>query len=273
MIRFVDNNVNDAKTADIGRQQRFTDIHCHLLPGLDDGPQTVSESLALCQSLTEEGIGCVVATPHQLGRFDGCNDAAKVRDAVSSLSEALKNNGIALKVVPGAEVRVDERICKLLEADRILTLADGGRYILLELPYEVFIDVRPLLSELSCIGVQAVISHPERCAPVAALPHMVRRWLENGAHLVITASSLLGDFGPKAKKAAWYFLSSGWVSLVATDAHDTGRSCPKMKVAFDRISIKLGKDLACLVCIENPSRLVSGQDIVRLRPSSQPQAE
>jgi len=246
----------------------FTDIHCHILAGLDDGPETMSESLALCRSLTEQGIGCVVATPHQLGRFDGCNDAQKVREAVCSLGQALNNNGIALKVVPGAEVRVDERICKLLEADRILTLADGGRYILLELPYEVFIDVRPLLFELSCIGVQAVISHPEKCAPVAAMPQVVRRWLQDGAHLVITASSLLGDFGLKANKAAWYFLSSGWASLVATDAHDTDRICPKMKVAFDRISIKLGKDIASLVCIENPSRLVNGQDMVRLWPGS-----
>ena len=74
-------------------QQRFTDIHCHCLAGVDDGPATISQSLALCQGLVDDGITTVIATPHQLGRFNDCNEAEQIREEVSALNEELKNNG------------------------------------------------------------------------------------------------------------------------------------------------------------------------------------
>jgi len=264
MIDSVNGNIIDAENDHLKkhRWQKFTDIHCHCLPGLDDGPTTMAESLALCRRLVEEDIATVVATPHQLGRFEGCNEAARVREAVRSLNEALTNSGVPLKVVPGGEVRVDERICELLEAGEILTLADNGRYILLELPYQVFIDIEPLLTELASMGIQSVISHAEKIAALATQHQVLLRWLEHSAHLQITASSLLGDFGSEVQKVAWGFLTSGWATLVATDSHDINGRRPRMRAAFGRISSRLGKDLAHLVCIENPSRVVNSQDIL-----------
>jgi protein-tyrosine phosphatase len=242
--------------------ETFTDIHCHCLPGLDDGPATMAEAIALCRCLADEGISTVVATPHQLGRFDGRNDAAHVREAVNNLNEKLRKNNIPLHIVPGAEVRVDERICRLLETNKILTLADGGRYILLELPHDVFIDIEPLIEELAYMGIQSIISHAERVAALVAQPELLQNWLEYSAHFQITASSLVGDFGPELEKAAWGFLTSGQVTFVATDSHDAYSRKPKMKAAFNRISTVLNWDIAHLVCIENPSRVISGQDIL-----------
>jgi len=264
MIRSVRDNLIDTQDSHPKRRrwQPFTDIHCHCLPGLDDGPETMAEALALCQRLVAEGIAVVVATPHQLGRFDGRNEAAKVREATSELNGQLQKAGIQLTILPGGDVRVDERLCRLLEADRILTLADGGKYILLELPYEIFIDVDPLLTELATLKVRAIISHPERHNALDRRPSVVLKWLDVGAHLQITASSLLDDVSPDVQRAAWYFLSSGWATLVATDAHNIDTLRPRMRAAFGSISKRLGEDLARLVCIENPSRLVNGQDIL-----------
>ena len=264
MIGPVKDNTVDAQNNHLKERQRqpFTDIHCHCLPGLDDGPATMAESLALCRRLVEEGIATVVATPHQLGRFEGCNGTVRVRDAVRTLNELLRNSGVPLKVVPGGEVRVDERVCQLLEADKIMTLADGGRYILLELPHEVFIDIEPLLTELASMGIHSVISHAEKNVSLAIQPRLLLRWLEHSAHLQITASSLVGDFGPEVQRTAWRFLTSGWATFVATDSHDTNIRKPQMKAAFRRIGKKLGEDIAHLVCIENPSRAVNGQHIV-----------
>ncbi|GAH02915.1 unnamed protein product, partial [marine sediment metagenome] len=244
------------------RWQPFTDIHCHCLPGLDDGRETMAEALALCGKLVTEGIATVVATPHQLGRFDGCNEAAKVRNATSELNGQLQKAGIRLTVLPGGDVRVDERVCRLLQADRILTLADKGKYILLELPHEIFIDIEPLLTELAGLKVRAIISHPERHNALDSQLRIVLKWLDVGAHLQITASSLLGYWGAEAHRAAWNFLNSGWATLVATDAHDIDGRRPRMRAAFGRISKRLGEDVARLVCIENPSRVVNGQDIL-----------
>ncbi len=264
MIDSVNGNTIDTQNDHFKRHKwgKFTDIHCHCLPGLDDGPATMSESLALCRRLAAEGIATVVATPHQLGRFEGCNESASVREAVHSLNESLRSSSVPLNVVPGGEVRVDERVCQLLRADKILTLADGGMYILLELPHQVFIDIEPLLTELASMGIHSVISHAEKIAALATQHQVLLRWLEHSAHLQITASSLLGDFGSEVQKVAWGFLTSGLATLVATDSHDINGRRPRMRDAFGRISTKLGEKIARLVCIENPSRVINGQDIL-----------
>ena len=242
-------------------RRQYIDIHCHCLPAVDDGPATRIDALALCRGLVDDCVTEVMATPHQLGRFSDCNDAAQIRDAVSALNEDLRRNDIPLTVMPGGDVRVDERICQLLETDKILTLADGGKYILLELPHEVFIDIEPLLAELASLGIQAIISHPERHFVLAKQPKILLKWLAHGAYLQVTGGSLLGDFGPVAQRAAWHFLSSGWASFVATDAHDLDGRRPRMKAAAKHISIKLGKTIARLVCIENPLRVLEGRNI------------
>ena len=240
----------------------YVDIHCHCLAGIDDGPATNSDALALCQALVDDGIGTVVATPHQLGRFGDYNKATYIREKVFALNEELKSNNIALAVLAGADVRVDERICELLKRDEILTLADGDKYILLELPHEVFIDIELLLVELSFLGIQGIISHPERHPVLAKQPDTLLKWLERPAHLQLTAGSLLGEFGRTAQRAAWQFLSSGIASLVATDSHNLSGRRPCMRAAFEHISIKLGGTIARLVCIENPLRVLKGQDII-----------
>jgi len=275
MIDSVNANYIDAQNDHLKgyRWEKFTDIHCHCLPGLDDGPATMAESLALCRRLAAEGIATVVATPHQLGRFKDRNKAARVREAVRSLNEALKNSSITLKVVPGGEVRVDERVCELLEADEILTLANGGRYILLELPCQVSIDITLLLTELASMGVQSVISHAERIAPFVAQPQILLTWLEHSAHVQITASSLVGDFGLEIQRTAWSFLTSGRATLVATDSHDINGRRPRMRAAFRRISTRLSKDLAHLVCVENPLRVINGQDILPVSLYDQQEAD
>jgi protein-tyrosine phosphatase len=243
----------------------YVDIHCHCLAGVDDGPATLSESLSLCRALVDDGVTDVIATPHQLGRFNNCNHAAQVREQVAALNAELESDGVGLNVLPGGDVRVDERICQLLDDDRILTLADGGRYILLELPHEVFIDVDPLLMELSSRGIQAIISHPERHPMIARsggpAQSVLRGWLAHSACLQVTCGSLLGDFGPVAQEAAWCFLTWGWASLVATDSHDLDNRRPRMSAAFGRIAQRLGQDVARLVCIENPLRVVEGKEV------------
>ncbi|MCD6388095.1 MAG: tyrosine protein phosphatase, partial [Desulfobulbaceae bacterium] len=174
----------------------FIDIHCHCLPGLDDGPVNSPEALNLCRALVEEGIKTVVATPHQLGRFDGRNKAAQVRTAVDEWTGQLQEAGIPLTVLPGADVRVDERMLRLLQDDTVLTLADRGKYLLLELPHEAFIDIEPLIRQLADRRISVIISHPERHPVLAARPEIIAKWADLGTSVQITAGSLLGQFGP-----------------------------------------------------------------------------
>jgi len=263
MNRIPQNNLTRAqydRLAQFGVTQ-CVDIHCHCLPGMDDGPATIIDALALCRALADDGITTVIATPHQLGGYDGRNKATDIRLAVDVLNKVIRSAGISLVVIPGGDVRIDERIARFLEQDEILTLADGGRYLLLELPNKAFIDPGSLIVGLQARGVRVIVSHPERNAFWSGRTSTVSRWIEQGAYLQITAASLLGDFGPVAKRAAWHWLQIGAVALVATDAHNTQTRRPRLSDALEAITARMGCDLARRVCIENPLRVATGQEI------------
>lgn len=243
------------KTADC------VDAHCHCLPGLDDGPASVSDAVELCRALVEDGVTTAIATPHQLGRFDGRVTAGAIRQGVADLNAVLIARGIPLSVVPGADVRVDERIPALLDTGQVLTLADSGKYLLLELPHDTFINIQPLLKEVTARQVTPILSHPERNVFLSRRPEVVIPWLEQGCMLQITAGSLTGSFGPAAERAAWHWLATGAASFVATDAHDAGARGPCMTQAIDAISRRQGEPAAYRVCMLNPARLLGDQPV------------
>jgi protein-tyrosine phosphatase len=222
----------------------------------------MSDSVALCRQMVEDGIAAAIATPHLFGGFKVCNEAEKVREAVCVLNDTLKKDSVPVNILPGSEVHVDERIWQFVKDGRVMTLADSHRYILLELPSQVSVDITPLLAELASASVQCIISHVERIAPFAAPRRTLMAWMDRGAHLQITASSLTGEFGRRVQGVAWRFLESGWAKLVATDSHDLHHRRPRMRAAFERIVARLGRDVAHLLCCENPSRVVSGEDLL-----------
>ena len=246
------------------RSGRFIDIHCHCLPGMDDGPIDRGGSLALCGALVADEIGTVVATPHQLGRYDGAYAGAEIRQAVAELNEVLGGSDVPLTVLPGADVRIDERISRLVASDEILTVGDGGRYLMVELPHEVFIDPGALMAELAQSGFRVLISHPERHRFLAQNLQYVRRWGSHGVGLQITAASFLGDFGRLSEQAAWMFLEGPLPVLVATDAHDTVRRAPRMAEAYRLLAHHLGAGAADILCAENPRRVLAGEDLLYL---------
>jgi tyrosine-protein phosphatase YwqE len=241
---------------------RFTDVHCHCLPNLDDGPASRDEALTLCRALLDDGVRTVVATPHQLGRFETRTSAATVREAVARLARELQGEGLDLVVLPGAEVRLDERIGAFLAEDRILTVADRRRAVLLELPGDTFIDIEPLVVELVARNVVPLLVHPERNRPLLAHSGVLERWRACGAGLQVTAASLTGDLGTREEDAAWTLIEKGWVDAIASDAHDYQDSPPRMTAAFKTLAAGLGADWAQLLCVENPSRLVRGEKLI-----------
>jgi len=263
MTQATTHNLSDAQRERLARFRvsECVDVHCHCLPGLDDGPATMEQALDLCRALVDDGVTTVIATPHQLGRFDGQVASDDIRKAVDDLGKALAAEGVPLSVVPGADVRVDERIPSLLRGDRILTLADDGRYLLLELPHEAFLDVRPLLEELVSRGITPILSHPERNRFLLQRPEIALSWAERGALLQVTAAGLLGDFGPAAERASWQWLRLGAVALVASDAHDTDGRRPRVSDAIDAIARRLGTPAAFRLCMLNPVRVLAGKGI------------
>jgi len=238
------------------------DIHCHCLPGLDDGPETMDQAVDLCRALIADGVTTVIATPHQLGRYDGRNDPAKIRLAASALNACLLSEHMPLRVVPGADVRLDERIGGLLRAGKVMTLCDAGRYLLLELPGQTSMDLLPLLDEPTLAGVRVIVTHPERHEYLWPDREIVSRWLRRGVILQLTAGSLTGQFGEPARQAAWRWLAAGAALLVAGDAHDVVRRRPAMSQAIAAVASHLGWYVARRACMDNPLRVLRGLPIL-----------
>jgi protein-tyrosine phosphatase len=232
-----------------------TDLHCHCLPGLDDGPASMEDALKLCRGLVMEGISTVVATPHQLGRYEGRNSGSQIREAVDSLTAALEEHAIPLEVLPGAEVRIDERIPTMIRGGQVLTLADRV-YLLLELPDISFIDPMPLVRWLAEDGITVVMAHVERYPEVQRRPDLVEAWIEAGAAMQINAGSLLGHIGAAAQSLSWTLIERQSRLLVATDAHDIRARPPLLSRAAKQIERRFGFEAAFRLCVENPRQVL-----------------
>jgi protein-tyrosine phosphatase len=257
---------NNLSAAQRDRLDRFNvdscvDMHCHCLGGLDDGPDDMSEAIGLCRSLVADGVTHAIATPHQLGRYETEISGQRIIKAVDDLNEMLVRQEVPLQVAAGAEIRVDPRVSELLQCGQLLSLAQTGRYVLLELPHETFVNPLSLLRLLTEAGVVPVIAHPERCDYLANQQTAIVSWLNAGAVLQLTAASLVGLCGAKATDQSWAWLRAGWVSLIASDSHNTSDRRPVMTAAVEQMIGRMGHVAARRLCIENPRHVWAGQPL------------
>ncbi|MGC4030173.1 MAG: hypothetical protein QM754_00285 [Tepidisphaeraceae bacterium] len=257
------------RQAQLKRLTRFAapasvDTHCHVLPGIDDGPATLDEAVLLCEALVNDGVTAVIATSHQLGPFAEVT-ADAIRRAATVLSAALVERHIPLTVRPGAEIRIEDGIVRRLADGQVLAMPDGGPYVLLELPHETVFEITNLIDALVARGKVPVLAHPERNALLARSPSLLLPWLSRGLLLQVTGGSLTGGFGPRAQQAAWEMLDAGWVTLIATDAHDTINRPPTMTSAIDSLAKQVGHAVARRLCVTNPQAVLEGTPVVRPR--------
>jgi protein-tyrosine phosphatase len=240
----------------------FVDIHCHLLAGIDDGAQSEGESLAMAELAVDDGIGTIICTPHQLGSH-GCNHGDDIRRRVAGLQRRLDEFGTPLRLLPGADVRIEPGMIEGLARGDVLTLGDHGRHVLLELPHELYLPLEPLLDELSRRNMTGILSHPERNQGILRRPAVLRPLVEAGCLMQITAGSLCGTFGQECRSLAESMLRDGLVHFVATDAHGARSRRPLMRRAYDRVSELIGESAADALCQNNPSAVARGKVVQR----------
>lgn len=252
----------------------FVDIHCHIAAGIDDGPADWDESLRMAETALTNGIGTIIVTPHQLGRYSQ-NSAATIRKAVEHLQSLLDKHELPLRVLPGADVRVEPDLPAKIANGDVLTLADGRQYVLLELPHEVYLPLERVLAELERVGLTSILSHPERNQGIIHRPEVVHQLAEQGCLLQLTAGSLTGEFGSTVQKFAEMLLREGLVHFIATDAHRLKHRAPCMKEAFFRAVGLVGEETAVELCCRNPEAITSGKKLVNshhkgLKPEKSP---
>jgi protein-tyrosine phosphatase len=238
----------------MNQHEPFIDIHCHILPALDDGPAAWEESLEMAEMAVADGIAAIIATPHQLGNHSHIT-AENVRIQVARLQSMLEQRGIGLELLPGADVRIDPDLTDKILSGEVLTLADQRRHVLLELPHELYIPLDRLLDDLRKVGLTGILSHPERNQGIINQPKVITNLVNQGCLMQVTAGSLTGMFGSRIQNFAESLVERGFVDFIASDAHGIKHRTPLLSRAFDRVVKLAGYDTAIDLFCRNPARV------------------
>lgn len=237
------------------------DIHTHILPSLDDGPNTIEESIELCKIAANDGIKTIVATPHSKdGAYEAKSDETLRK--VKELNIKLKEIQLDLEILPGAEVHINERLVENIESGEVLTINNGRKFILLELPFFFVPPITDkLISNLRSIGIVSIISHAERITKFQKTPKILSQLVKSGTLIQITAQSLTGDFGSRERKCAEWLLKHEMVHFIASDVHSlTGRP-PILSRALKKAAKIIGEEKAKALVFHNPGQIINGLDI------------
>jgi protein-tyrosine phosphatase len=206
------------------------DLHCHILPGVDDGPHDLDEALAMARAHVEAGIRQVVATPHVT--YDIPTEPATMARGVRELNIALGVEGIPLKVLPGAEIGLTRAAD--LDDDELRSLALGGSaWLLVEAPLRPVTGVTPVVQSLQMRGHRILLGHPERSPVFQRDPAALAELVHAGVLTQVTAGSLVGRFGSTVQRFTEQLVADGLVHNVASDAHDPVRRAPGMRVEIE----------------------------------------
>lgn len=233
------------------------DLHTHVLPGIDDGARSVEDSRAMALAAAAAGVSVLVATPHV--RDDYPTTSAEMEEAVAFVRADFVQQGIPVEVLPGAEVDLSLLWAIPPEELRRLTLAQTGRYLLLEFPYRGWpLALDSAVTRLVQLGVTPLLAHPERNPEVQDRPHRVRGLVDSGALVQVTAASLVGDRDRAAQAAALRLLDLGLVHVLASDSHGSHISREGLGAA----AVNIGDPgLARYLTVEVPGAIVAGEPV------------
>jgi protein-tyrosine phosphatase len=237
------------------------DLHCHLLPAIDDGPETVDGSIAMAHAHVESGVRCVACTPHV--DWSTPNQAQDIRRRVDDLRVALVAHDVDLEVVPGGEVGLTRAIETDDEELTALRLG-GGPWLLLEAPLGVQVGIDTAVSMVAMRGHRILLAHPERCPAFHRDLDALTRLVDQGVLCQVTATALTGQFGRTVQRVATRMVDAGLIHVVASDAHDDRRRAPGLRehveqAGFGHLTAWLTEDV--------PAAILAGSAIPA-RPSA-----
>lgn len=241
------------------------DIHCHILPGIDDGAKTLTDSMEMAQQAVREGIHTIIATPHHKdGVFE--NKKADIIQKVDKLNTYITKENIPLRVLPGQEIRLYGEIVTDYEKGEILPLAGNSSYIFIEFPPRLIpLYTEQLLFDIQLKGLHPIIVHPERNVAFIKQPELLYQLVRNGAFTQITASSLVGYFGKKIQSFTRQLIEANLAHFIASDAHNVTSRDFKMEIAYDFLDKKYGNKAANYFT-KNAELLIGGEYVMKAPP-------
>lgn len=234
------------------------DSHCHILPGLDDGSKTMDETLAMVQQLQEAGFKTLIATPHVLEGRDPLRPE-EILAATEQVRRCLREAMSPMEILPGAENYIFPDMAKWARDQKLMTLGNTGKYLLMELPMlEIPHYTDQVFFELQVQGLIPVLAHPERNRGIVENPERLLDWAKKGILFQLDLRSLSGRYGPQANELARRMLHSDLIHLIGSDAHRVARS--KLAYLEDLQCVKdIGEEGFEKVTQVNPQGILDGK--------------
>ena len=236
-------------------RSNFIDIHCHLLPGVDDGPDSLDESLRMAEMAVADGITHLVATPHASDRYRFIPEVVqKRRDEIQA------RIGDRLRLATGCDFHLSHENVEDARANPRKYTVNQKQYLLVEFAnFSLPPWLDDTLHHLQLHGMQPIITHPERNGLLRGSPKRLEEWVQRGCVVQVTAVSLLGRFGEAAQFWAEEWLDQDLVHFIASDAHNTSSRPPQLRQAYELVAKRRGEDVARALFHDNPLAAFEGR--------------
>ena len=247
----------------------MVDLHHHLLPGLDDGSDSMDTSVAMAKIAAADGITHIVCTPHASGRY--VFDPPVIAEKVDNLRLRLEKENVPITLGTGCDFHLSYDNIQEAQADPGRFSINGLGYLLVELPdHGLPRGLTETFYELQLVGLTPILTHPERNPTLQTDMPRLMEWLRAGILVQVTADSLTGHKGKQASKMAHQLLENRWCHFLASDAHNITSRPPRMRDAREAVAKKYGPAYADLLCVTNPMAVFQGKSLPD--PSRNPSA-
>jgi len=236
------------------------DIHCHIVPNIDDGAKSLEDALEMAKIAYSEGIRKIINTSHYHPDFK-YKKGEELLKSIKEFNYILKSNNIDIEVCIGNELYYSEDIIEIIEQKEFYTL-NNSKYLLIEFPPMRFPkNIVDIIYEIKIRGYIPILAHVERYKEVQENVNLIYECINEGALIQVNASSIIGKNGKEAKQVSEILLDNNMIHFIATDAHSSQRRRPVIKETYKYVSNKYGSKSAEILFIENPSKVIKDEDI------------
>lgn len=236
------------------------DLHTHFIPNVDDGADSIEETLRLAQSAVDEGVSHAVLTPHHNRKWV-INEKDKVIRLTKEVEKAIQAADIPLTVSPSQEIRMNEEFIDDLFAGNYLPLDEDGKYYLVEFSWGDFPTFgKTYLRQMIDAGMTPVIAHPERQRAFLENPNLLPSLIEMGCIAQVTATSIIGGYNGRVTEAAYQMMQDNLIHTIASDAHDTIERPLNLKIGLEQLEKDFGLDYKNYL-VDNARKIFEGQEI------------
>ncbi|HMP01493.1 MAG TPA: protein tyrosine phosphatase [Gemmatales bacterium] len=235
----------------------LVDMHCHLIAGVDDGPRTLDDAVAMCRILLDEGVDAVHGLAHQNEFYPDVTPEV-IRTVHAQLTERLRAENLPLMVYLGAEIIVVPDLDEVWSAGRLLSVADRGQYLFIEMPHGLFVDLGHTIWRLTQLGLRPILAHPEQTPELLHSPELLATWVDQGLLTQVSSANVLRMQSAAGQKALRNWFRRGLVHTLGSDGHSPDRRPPHLAAAAHTVVEWVGSAAADRILGGNGLAILQG---------------